>query len=395
MIRRRGRGGREMVVMARLTPLTTTMPGDLGAAAGPPAAVIASPLLKERTADGSAAMPVARRAARPRRSPAPAAYASPAITLSVVIPVYNEEEGLPALHRRLTAVLTAIGEPYEIIYVNDGSRDRSLEMLYGLRAADPHAGIVNLSRNFGKEIAVTAGLDHARGDAVVVIDADLQDPPELIPELVAKWRQGYDAVYARRLRRDGETVLKKASAALFYRLIHKIGPTAIPQDTGDFRLMSRRVVDAVTRLRESHRFMKGLFAWVGYRQAEVPYVRDARFAGTTKWNYWKLWNLALEGITSFTVFPLKVASYAGLAVAMSAFLYGGYIVGRTILYGADVPGYPSLLVFVLFLGGLQLVALGVIGEYLGRTFNEVKGRPLYLVADYVPAADDDVSPGGF
>jgi glycosyltransferase involved in cell wall biosynthesis len=322
------------------------------------------------------------------RAPAwPAAEGPPGhgIVLSVVTPVYNEEAGLAGLHERLSATLIALGETYEIIYVNDGSRDRSLERLHALRCADPSVSIVDLSRNFGKEVAVTAGLDHARGDAVVVIDSDLQDPPEVIPQLVAKWREGFDAVYARRLRRDGETLLKKASAAAFYRLIHRIGPMPIPQDTGDFRLMSRRVVDAVTRLRESHRFMKGLFAWVGYRQAEVGYVRDARFAGTTTWNYWKLWNLALEGITSFTVFPLKVASYAGLLVAMIAFLYGGYVIVRTLLYGADVPGYPSLLAFILFLGGLQLLALGVIGEYLGRTFNEVKGRPLYLVADYAPA----------
>jgi len=307
------------------------------------------------------------------------------IELSVVTPAYNEADGIEAFHTRVCAVMDEIGASYEIVYVNDGSRDDTLAKLKMLRAMDRRVSIVDLSRNFGKEIALTAGLDHARGRAVVVIDADLQDPPEVIPELVAKWREGFDMVYARRLRRDGETALKKTTAAAFYRLIHRVGPVAIPRDTGDFRLMSRRVVQAVTQLRESHRFMKGLFAWVGFPQAEVTYVRDPRFAGGSKWNYWKLWNLALEGITSFTVFPLKVASYVGLAVATIAFGYGAFIALRTVIQGVDLPGYASLLVAVLFLGGLQLMALGVIGEYLGRVFNESKGRPLYFVAEYAPA----------
>jgi glycosyltransferase involved in cell wall biosynthesis len=310
------------------------------------------------------------------------------IDISVVTPAYNEGEGLTEFHSRVTAVLTKLGLSYEIVYVNDGSRDDTLAVMHRLKGADTAVSIVNLSRNFGKEIALTAGLDHARGKAIVVIDADLQDPPEVIVPLVEKWREGFDMVYARRLRRDGETALKKSTAAAFYRLIHKVGPVQLPKDTGDFRLMTRRVVESVRSMRESHRFMKGLFAWVGYPTAEVTYVRDPRFAGGSKWNYWKLWNLALEGITSFTVFPLKVATYVGMAVATCAFLYGAFIMIRTITQGVDVPGYASLLVVTLFLGGLQLLALGVIGEYLGRTFNEVKGRPLYFVADYLPSSAD-------
>lgn len=307
------------------------------------------------------------------------------IEFSVVTPAYNEADGIEAFHARITDVMRSLNVPYELVFVNDGSRDDTLAKMRRLRAQDRRISIVDLSRNFGKEIALTAGLDHARGRAVIVIDADLQDPPELIPQLVAKWREGFDMVYARRLRREGETALKRTTASAFYKLIHRVGPVALPRDTGDFRLMSRRVVQAVTQLRESHRFMKGLFAWVGFSQAEVTYVRDPRFAGASKWSYWRLWNLALEGITSFTVFPLKVASYVGLLVALVAFGYGAFIALRTLIQGVDLPGYASLLVAVLFLGGLQLMALGVIGEYLGRIFNETKSRPLYFVAEYAPA----------
>ena len=306
------------------------------------------------------------------------------IEISVVTPAYNEGAGLEAFQARISSVMAQLSLAYEILYVNDGSSDDTLAVMRKLAAGDAHVSIVNLSRNFGKEIAMTAGLDHARGDAVVVIDADLQDPPELIPQLVAKWREGFDMVYARRVRRDGETALKKTTAAAFYRLIHRVGPVELPKDTGDFRLMSRRVVDAVRSLREQHRFMKGLFAWVGYPTAEVTYARDPRHAGATHMNYWNLWNLAVEGITSFTLFPLKMATYLGLIVAATSFAYGGYEIVTTLINGIDVPGYASLLTVVLFLGGLQLLALGVIGEYLGRIFNESKNRPLYWVADYEP-----------
>ena len=307
--------------------------------------------------------------------------------ISVVVPAYNEEEVLGEFHRRLRAVADAEPFALEVVYVDDGSSDRTLELMTELATGDPRVTVVELSRNFGKEIALTAGLDHAVGDAVVIIDADLQDPPELIPELISRWQEGYEVVYAQRYRREGESLLKKWTASRFYQLMQHTGRIQIPKDTGDFRLMSRRALDALLQLREQHRFMKGLFAWIGFPQIAVPYSRDARFAGQTKWNYWKLWNLALEGITSFTVTPLKLATYLGLVTAIGSFCYGVIIIAKTILLGVETPGYASLMVVVLFLGGIQLMALGVIGEYLGRTFNEVKQRPLYLVGSYRPAAN--------
>ena len=306
--------------------------------------------------------------------------------LSVVAPAYNEEEVLPEFHRRLIAVLRELGCDYEVVYVNDGSRDGTLDVLMKLRRDDPDITLLDLSRNFGKEIAMAAGLDHACGDAVVVIDTDLQDPPELIPQLLEGWREGYDVVYAQRLERDGETWLKKATASLFYRLIHRVSRVEIPRNTGDYRLLSRRAVDSLNRLREHHRFMKGLFAWIGYPQKAVPYNRDARLAGSTKWNYWRLWNLALEGITSFTIAPLKLASYMGLFISLVAFLYAVFIIYKTLVFGEDVRGYPSMMVVVLMLGGIQLASLGIIGEYLGRMFNETKARPLYLLQRLEPSA---------
>ena len=308
-----------------------------------------------------------------------------AIRLSIVVPAYNEQEVLPEFHRRLCGVLASLEGGCEIVYVNDGSRDNTLAVLHALRRNDPRVTIVDLSRNFGKEIALTAGLDYARGLAAVAIDADLQDPPELIPELVKQWNEGYDVVYAKRTERDGETWFKKLTAKLFYRVIKRVSDVAIPEDSGDFRLLSRRALDALKQLREQHRFMKGLFAWIGYPQKAVLYRREARFAGITKWNYWKLWTLALEGITSFTTAPLKIATYIGVLAALLAFLFALFIVYKTLVYGDPVRGYPSLTVIVLFLGGIQLVALGVIGEYLGRMFTETKNRPLYLVKDYYTA----------
>jgi len=299
--------------------------------------------------------------------------------ISVVAPAFNEEEVLPEFHKRLTAVFDGLNWELEVVYVNDGSRDRTLEVLQQLREGDPRVTIVDLSRNFGKEIAMSAGFDHACGDAVVVIDTDLQDPPELIPEMIRLWQEGYDVIYAQRTARDGEGWLKKTTASAFYRVIHKASRIEIPQDTGDFRLMSRRAVEALKTLREQHRFMKGLFAWIGFPQKPIPYRRDARHAGVTKWNYWKLWNFALEGITSFTIAPLKIATYLGLTIAFMAFLYAALIIYKTLAFGADVRGYPSLMVVILLLGGIQLASLGIIGEYLGRMFNETKGRPLYLL----------------
>lgn len=304
--------------------------------------------------------------------------------LSVVVPVYNESAVLPAFHERLTATLDKLDLRSEILYVNDGSVDSSLEVLAELRDRDARVGLINLSRNFGKELAMTAGFDQAAGDAVVVIDADLQDPPELIQEFVKHWREGHDVIYGKRTTREGEAALKKLTAYLFYRLIQNVSRVRIPVDTGDFRLMSRRAVDALGKVREQHRFMKGLFAWIGFRSLAVPYQRDRRYAGRSSFNYWKLWNFAIEGVTSFTTAPLKTATYMGLAVAGFAFVYGAVIIYKTLVYGSSVAGYPSLMVVMLFLGGIQLVGLGIIGEYLGRMFDETKNRPLYLVQDYLP-----------
>ena len=303
-------------------------------------------------------------------------------TLTVVVPCFNEAEVLPAFHARVIAALAETGMAWTLLYVNDGSTDGTLALLRGL----PDATVLNLSRNFGKEAAVTAGIDHATGDAVILIDADLQDPPELIPELVRRWRQGFDMVYAQRRARVGDSWMKRRTAQGFYRLMQRVGRVQLPPDTGDFRLMSRRVVVALGQLREQHRFMKGLFAWVGYPSCAVPYDRAARAAGVTKWNYWRLWNFAIDGITGFTVMPLKVATYFGLLVALGAVIYGVIIMMQTLLFGNPVPGYPSLLVVVLFLGGVQLMTLGVIGEYLGRVFNETKQRPIYLVESLQPVA---------
>ena len=300
-------------------------------------------------------------------------------TLSLIVPAYNEQEGLPECHRRATAALQAVGLSYEIVYVNDGSADTTMQVLRRIQTQDPCAVVVSLSRNFGKEIALTAGLDHARGDAVVVIDADLQDPPELIGKLVERWREGHDVVYARRIRRDGETWLKRLTAHAFYRVIGGMGRVRVPADTGDFRLLSRRAVDAVRSLREQHRFMKGLFAWVGYSQVAVDYERDPRAAGQTKWNYWKLWNFALEGITSFTIAPLKLATSVGLVVALTAFAYAGLIIFKTLIYGDPVRGFPTLMVTVLFMGGVQLLSVGILGEYIARIYEEVKCRPKFIL----------------
>ena len=300
-------------------------------------------------------------------------------SISIVAPAYNEQEVLGEFHRRVTEVMASLGCQYEIVLVNDGSRDNTLALMYALRERDPHISVVDLSRNFGKEIALSAGLDHTKGDVVVVLDSDLQDPPELIPQMLDIWREGYDVVYGMRTARDGETWFKKTTAKYFYRLIKSVSRVDIPKDTGDFRLMSRRAVAALSRLREEHRFMKGLFAWVGFPSSPFLYKRDPRAAGETKWNYWKLWNFALEGITSFTVAPLKVSTYLGMLIAVLALLYAVFVIWKALVYSDPVRGYPSLMTVVLFLGGVQLISVGLLGEYVGRIFNEVKRRPLYLV----------------
>jgi glycosyltransferase involved in cell wall biosynthesis len=305
--------------------------------------------------------------------------------LSIVVPVFNERDVLPEFHRRLLAVLDGLPMSSEVLYVNDGSSDASLLLLEDLCAADARIALLDLSRNFGKEVAMAAGLDHALGDVVVLIDADLQDPPELIPRLLEQWRAGYDNIYARRRVRAGETWFKKLSATMFYRLARRMSELELPRDTGDFRALSRRAVDALRQLREQHRFMKGLYAWIGFPSVAVDYDRDPRHAGRSKFDYWKLWNLAIEGITSFSIAPLKLATYVGLVVALGAFIAIAILIAKTLLFGDPVKGYPSLMSVVLFLGGIQLLALGALGEYLGRMFNETKGRPLYFVKQHRPS----------
>lgn len=291
---------------------------------------------------------------------------------------------LSEFHETLDNTLSKLPVDLEIVYVNDGSTDSTLNIINGLRDSDKRITLIDLSRNFGKEIALSAGLDKAAGDAVVIIDADLQDPPELIPELIKEWENGYDVVYAKRTLRLGESLLKKTTSHLFHRLIQHVGKFNIPEDTGDFRILSRRAVNALNTFKEQHRFMKGLFAWIGFKQKAVLYERDPRHAGQSKWNYWRLWNFALEGITSFTIAPLKISTYIGTITALSAIAYGIYMVIETLLHGNEVPGYPSLIVIILILGGIQLVAIGILGEYLGRIFNETKQRPLYFINEYIP-----------
>lgn len=307
------------------------------------------------------------------------------VLLSVVAPMFNEEGGIDPFLARVEPVaeglVAPLGGSYEIICVDDGSTDGTLERLAAQRERNPAIKIVALSRNFGKDIALSAGLDHAAGAAVVPIDADLQDPPEVIPELFAKWLEGYDVVFATRASRAGDGLLKRLTSACFYRLHNKLAEVDIPNDTGDFRLMDRRVVAALGRLPERNRFMKGLFAWVGFRQAAVAYQREARAHGSSKWRYWNLWNFAIDGITSSSTWPLRVWSYFGAVISLCAFAYAGYMIVRTLAFGADVPGYASLMVVVLFMGGINLLTLGIIGEYLGRAYMEVKGRPLYLVRE--------------
>ncbi|MFM8293421.1 MAG: glycosyltransferase family 2 protein [Microcystaceae cyanobacterium] len=313
--------------------------------------------------------------------------------LSIVIPVYNEAENLAYLFERLLTVLDRLGQSYEVICVNDGSRDQTLNQLVLYHQQNSHIKVIDLSRNFGKEIALTAGIDYAQGRAVIPIDADLQDPPELIVDLVAKWQDGFDIVYATRRSRSGETWLKQLTAKAFYRTLGKMTQIEIPANTGDFRLMDRRVIEALKKLPERTRFMKGLFAWVGYRQTAIFFDREPRFQGQTKWNYWKLWNFALDGIFSFSLVPLKVWSYLGLGISLISLLYASYLVVRTLIFGIDVPGYASLMVAILFLGGIQLISLGVMGEYLGRVYEEVKARPLYLVREIWGLADNQHQTG--
>lgn len=308
--------------------------------------------------------------------------------ISIVAPAYNEEAALDDFYTEIINALKDIEFRLEIIYVNDGSRDNTLQVMQSQRKDDPGIKIVDLSRNFGKEIALTAGLDHANGDAVIIIDTDLQDPPKLIPKLVEYWLDGYDVVSARRIKRKGESLFKKVSSHVYYRILFHVSDIEIPKDTGDFRLLSRAAVDALLRLREKHRYMKGLYAWVGFKQVEIEYEREPRFKGRTKWGFLGLLNLAFDGLTSFSVVPLRLASITGVISALTAFLFGLFIIGKKLLFGDPVAGYASLVAIITFIGGIQLLALGIIGEYLGRVFNESKNRPLYIIKSLQPSIYD-------
>jgi glycosyltransferase involved in cell wall biosynthesis len=308
--------------------------------------------------------------------------------ISILIPAYNEQEVLRHLYERLNKLAGQTTDyDFEFLFVNDGSRDKTLEMIKSYAKEDKRIAYVNLSRNFGKEIAMIAGLDHVTGDATVIIDADLQDPPELIPQMIKYWEEGYDDVYARRKSRSGESFLKKVTSETFYKVLQKSTHIPIQQDTGDFRLLDQRCVEALRQFRESQRYTKGMFSWIGYEKKEILYNRDPRLAGETKWNYFKLVNLALDGITSFTTAPLRISSVLGVIVSLVAFIYILFLVIRTIFSGPDLAGYPSMMAVILFLGGIQLLSLGVIGEYIGRIFNETKNRPLYFVEEYRKSDD--------
>ena len=303
--------------------------------------------------------------------------------LSIIIPMYNEEEALPYTYKRLVSLGKQIDNyEMEFLFVNDGSKDNSLEIVKLFREKDNRVCYLNLSRNFGKEVAMGAAFDYVTGDAIAIIDADLQDPPELIVEMLKYYEEGYDDVYAKRRSRNGESWLKKFTSKSFYKILSKVSSVPIQRDTGDFRLLSRRAIEALRKFPEKQRYTKGMFSLIGFKKKEVEFDRDSRVAGKTKWNYFKLIDLAIDGITSFTTAPLRIATFMGILSALVAFIYIVYIVVRTIILGIDVPGYASIICFILMIGGIQLISLGVIGEYLGRIFIEVKNRPLYFVEEY-------------
>ncbi len=303
--------------------------------------------------------------------------------VTILAPAYNEQEVLHLLYNKLNNVMEQNKNyDFEILFVNDGSKDKTLEIMQELRQNDNRVSYLSLSRNYGKEIAMIAGLDYCKGDAVVIIDSDLQDPPELIAEMLKYWEEGYDDVYAKRRSRKGETWLKKFTSKMYYKVLQAFTRIEIQKDTGDFRLLDRRCVEALKSIRESQRYTKGLFSWIGYNKKEILYDREPRAAGKTKWNYRNLINLSIDGITSFTTSPLRWATIIGILVSVVAFIYMLTIIIKTIITGIDVPGYASIMVVTLFLGGIQLIFLGVIGEYLGRAFNETKHRPLYFVDVY-------------
>lgn len=314
-------------------------------------------------------------------------------TLSVVIPIFNEEETLSRLYDRLSAALVATGETFEVVFVNDGSRDRSEAMLREFHSRDPRFKSIHFSRNFGHQTAITCGIDHARGQAVVVMDGDLQDPPEVLPDLLARWREGYEVVYAVRQKRK-EGVVKRAAYKAFYWLLRKVSYLDIPLDSGDFSLIDRRVVDILASMPERNRFVRGLRTWIGFRQVGYEYAREARFAGESKYNLAKLMKLAFDGLVSYSYVPLRLVSNVGLVVSLTALVYMGYLLVARLFGGTPIEGWTSTVVILLFLGGVQLLSLGVIGEYVGRIFEEVKHRPHYVVRERVGLGADAPAPGG-
>ena len=303
--------------------------------------------------------------------------------ISIIVPAYNEEESLPFLYERLTKLIDSIENyEFEVLFINDGSKDRTLKLIKEIRQKDERFCYVNLSRNFGKEVAMMAGLDYAKGEAVIFIDADLLDPPELIPELINYWEEGYDDVYAKRKSREGETFFKKFTSKLYYQVLQKLSKVEIQKDTGDFRLLDRRCVNALRKLRESQRCSKSMFSWIGYKKKEVLFDRDARVAGKTKWNYKKLVDLAIDGITSFTTSPLRLSTYISIPTFITLGVYFIYVIAKSCIIKEAIQAYQAIILLILFFSGIQILLFGIVGEYLGRIFNETKNRPLYLVDEY-------------
>ncbi len=323
----------------------------------------------------------------------PSIQGSRRIGLSLVVPVFNEAETIDAFLMRVLPVVSdrmqyrSGASGFEIVFVDDGSSDGTYRKLQQLSRDNPAIKVIGLSRNFGKDAALSAGLDHAAGMAIIPLDVDLQDPPEVIPDLYEKWLEGYDVVYGVRVDRTSDSAAKRWTAHLFYRLFNRLSETEIPYNAGDFRLLDRRVVEALKRLPERNRFLKGMYAWVGFRQASVPIVREKRAAGSSKWRYWRLWNFALDGIAAFSTVPLRIWTYVGVAIALADMVYAAFLILRTMIQGVDVPGYASLMVVVLLLGAINMITLGIFGEYLGRIYTEAKGRPLYVMRDRIGFQD--------
>ncbi len=302
--------------------------------------------------------------------------------ISIIVPTYNEEETLNLLYERLNPIIDKNNYEFEVLFVNDGSKDNTLDIIRKLREKDSRISYIDFSRNFGKEIAMMAGMDYAKGDAIIFMDADLQDPPELIPELVKYWEQGYDDVYARRKSRQGETFFKKITSKAYYKILQKLTKVEIQQDTGDFRLLDKRCVNALKKMRESQRNSKSMFSWIGYKKKEVLFDREPRVAGKTKWNYMKLVDLAIDGITSFTTSPLRLATYVAIPTFLALFIYFIYVIAKSIIISEPIQAFQAIILLILFFSSIQILLFGIMGEYLGRIFNESKNRPLYLVNEY-------------